>query len=385
MFIFLLLIIATLGPMTLNMFLPALPVIQEDFATPHSILQLSLSLGIITFALGTFFNGFLSDRIGRKPTMIIGLLLHILGNVICVFSPSIFWFIFGRVVMSYGGAGVAVVIRASISDIYGPKKSAVIYAWLAIAMVFAPMIAPSIGGYITEFFNWRMIFIILTGAGLLALGCTIRGIPETRHKSIKKESVIKDFFLVLKHKEWWIYAFLCGFVNSESFAFVSGMPYIAESILNISPSIYGSWLILTALGYLFGNLISTRLANSRSTFFMTFSGALISFFGGLIMLLAYFLELKYHFLIFLGMSVINFGTGITLPSSISAAINLSGIPRGASSAMQGLVQSLIPAIVVQYIGSSYDGSASITFFSIIGITFFCVILSLSGKSLSSSR
>ena len=329
MFIFLLLAIATLGPMTLNMFLPALPVIQADFAAPYSVLQLSLSLGIITFAIGTFFNGFLSDRIGRKPTMILGLWLHIIGNVICIFSPNIWWFIFGRIVMSYGGAGLAVVIRASISDIYGPKKSTVIYAWLAITMVFAPMIAPSVGGYIAEFFNWRVIFLVLTAVGLLAVGATIIGIPETRPKFRNKVSPAKDFLLVLKSKEWWIYAFLCGFVSSESFAFVSGMPYIAETILHMTPGQYGSWLMLAASGYLFGNLISTRLANIKSTFFMTFTGALISSVGAGIMLWCYLTDLKDYYLIFFAMSVINLGTGVTLPSSISASINLAGVPRGA--------------------------------------------------------
>ncbi len=385
MFIFLLLAISTLGPMTLNMFLPALPIIQSDFAAPYSILQLSLSLGIVTFSLGTFFNGFLSDRIGRKPTMILGLCLHITGNLICAFSVNIWWFIFGRIIMSYGGAGVAVVIRASISDVYGAKKSAGVFAWLAITMVFAPMIAPTIGGYITEFFNWRMIFLVLIFFGFVALGATIIKIPETEKFSLKQASVIKDFILVLKHREWWIYAFLCGFVSSESFAFVAGMPYIAQDLIKMSPAVYGSWFMLSAAGYLLGNLISAKVANHKSTFFMSVLGTLISLAGAGLLLWVYYNELKPHYLIFTGMAIINIGAGLTLPSSMAKAINLRGVPKGASTAMQGLIQSLIPALVVQYIGITYDGSADVTFGCIIIFTFLSFLLTLTGGRSDSGR
>ena len=160
------LVLATaLGPFAMQVFLPALPAIQEDFGVRAATAQLAFSLSALAIAVATLFYGPLSDRFGRRPALIGGLLVYLAGSLLCALAPTITLLIVGRVVQAAGGCAGIVLSRAIVRDLYGRDESAAMLAYITMAMVAAPMMAPVLGGLLTDLAGWRSVFLAGVGAG----------------------------------------------------------------------------------------------------------------------------------------------------------------------------------------------------------------------------
>ena len=158
--------ITALAPFSLQIFLPALPAIQASFAIAPGIVQLALSLSILANAVANLAYGPLSDRFGRRPVLLVGLAAFIAGSLGCALAPSIELLIIARIVQSIGGAAGMVLARAIVRDLYDRERSASIIAYLTMAMVVAPMLAPTIGAVLLDVASWRAIFFLATGIGV---------------------------------------------------------------------------------------------------------------------------------------------------------------------------------------------------------------------------
>ena len=151
--------ITALAPFSLQIFLPALPAIQASFAVTPGIVQLALSLSILANAIANLAYGPLSDHFGRRPVLLVGLAAFIVGSLACALAPSIELLIVARIVQSIGGAAGMVLARAIVRDLYDRERSASIIAYLTMAMVVAPMLAPTIGAVLLDVASWRAIFL----------------------------------------------------------------------------------------------------------------------------------------------------------------------------------------------------------------------------------
>ena len=167
-FMALLAAMSALAPMSLQIFVPALPAIQAHFAVSPGTAQLALSLSILANAIAALSYGPLSDRFGRRPVVLAGLVMFIAGSVLCALAPTIGVLIVGRIVQSGGGAAGMVIARAIVRDLYAREQAASMIAYLTMAMVVAPMLAPSVGALLLDLFDWRAIFVAVTGVGLAA-------------------------------------------------------------------------------------------------------------------------------------------------------------------------------------------------------------------------
>lgn len=161
--------ICVAGPVALNIYLPALPEVQRAFGATVPEVQLSLTTGLLVFAAGLLIYGPLSDRFGRRPVVLSGLGIFLLGTLLCLTAPTLEWLIAGRAVQSLGMAAGLTVARAIVSDLYPRESMARMIAYLTMAMVIGPTISPSIGGVLVVQFGWRSVFIFLLAAGLLYL------------------------------------------------------------------------------------------------------------------------------------------------------------------------------------------------------------------------
>lgn len=135
-----------MGPVAMQILLPALPVIKDDFAVSTDVAQLTLSLSMLAIAIGTLTYGPLSDKYGRKPVMIVGLIITLVGSLFCLFANSIITLIIGRFVQAFGGAVGLVLARAIVRDVYGAEQAARVIATLVMVMVVLPMMSPAVGG-----------------------------------------------------------------------------------------------------------------------------------------------------------------------------------------------------------------------------------------------
>ena len=176
----LVLVLATaIGPFSMQVFLPALPAIQSSYGVTAATAQLAFSLSAFAMAVATLFYGPISDRVGRRRALLAGIVIFIAGSLVCAFATSITWLIIGRIVQAAGGVAGMVLGRAIVRDVYDRERSASAIAYITMAMVVAPMLAPAIGGVLTDLIGWTAVFLVGGGLGVLVLLAVHTGLPET--------------------------------------------------------------------------------------------------------------------------------------------------------------------------------------------------------------
>ena len=250
-FMALLAAMSALAPLSLQIFVPALPAIQAHFAVSPGTAQLALSLSILANAVAALSYGPLSDRFGRRPVMLGGLAMFIAGSVLCALAPTIGVLIVGRIVQSAGGAAGMVIARAIVRDLYPREQAASMIAYLTMAMVVAPMLAPSVGALLLDLFDWHAIFIAVTAIGILLAWGAQQRLHETRaggSGGAGWSALLSGTAALVRSRAFIAYVLQSAFAISAFFAFVAGAPYYMIDILHRPATEYGLWFIVVSLG-----------------------------------------------------------------------------------------------------------------------------------------
>lgn len=177
--IILLAAVSALGPVAMQILLPALPIIKETFLVTDDVAQLTLSLSMLAIAAGTLIYGPLSDKYGRKPIMLIGISITLVGSILCFLSDTIISLIISRVIQAFGAAVGLVLARAIVRDICGAAEAARVIATLVMVMVVLPMMSPALGGELMQKFGWQSVFVVIAIASVFALIFLLFNLPET--------------------------------------------------------------------------------------------------------------------------------------------------------------------------------------------------------------
>ncbi|MCC6237210.1 MAG: MFS transporter, partial [Dehalococcoidia bacterium] len=175
--------LSALAPLTVDMFLPSLPTMTEEFGAPASTMQLAVLLFILAFASSQLVYGPLSDRAGRRPALLAGLALFVVGGVIALFARTPEVLIAGRVVQGLGGGAGPALAQAMVLDVYGRERAARVLAYMAVALPLAPAIAPIIGGFLHEVAGWQSVFVTLSVLGVVLAVLYLVLLPETNPAS----------------------------------------------------------------------------------------------------------------------------------------------------------------------------------------------------------
>jgi DHA1 family bicyclomycin/chloramphenicol resistance-like MFS transporter len=261
LFLAVLVLATSLGPFAMQIFVPALPVIQADFGSPVAVTQLALSLSMISIAVFTLFYGPLADAYGRRPVLLAGIGMYLGGTALCIVAPDIEWLIVGRIFQAAGGASGIVISRAIVRDLYPTDKVASTIAYLTIAMVVSPMIAPVIGGIVIDLVGWRMNFILVGVLGILVIGGVAAALTETHHerKPISRAAdLVGGFGPLMRSPRFCGYVFQGAFSSGIFFSFLAGVPYIMIDVLERPATEYGIGFFLLAFSFMVGNFIAAR-------------------------------------------------------------------------------------------------------------------------------
>ena len=219
--------ITAVGPSAVNIYLPALPVLRQHFATDVANVQLTVSVALLAFSVGLLAHGPLSDRFGRRPIVLIGLTIFNLGSLLCLVAPTLEWLIAGRAIQALGTSAGMIVSRAIVNDLYPREKMARMIAWLTMVTVIAPMLAPWVGGKLMVVAGWRSVFVLLTVAGILILWAAWRWLPETRvlrPSHLESHSVAAEASALLRQPAFLGYTIQGAVIFAVFFVFVSTMP-----------------------------------------------------------------------------------------------------------------------------------------------------------------
>jgi DHA1 family bicyclomycin/chloramphenicol resistance-like MFS transporter len=379
-FIALLIAVSAVSPLGINMYLPSMPGMARALGVTFTTIQLTLSLYLGAMALGQLIIGPLSDRFGRRPVLLLGLLIFVAGSVICLSAQSIGVLIFGRIVQAVGGCAGITLSRAIVRDLYGRNQVASMIAYVTMGMAVAPMIAPTIGGLLETLFGWRASFAFLIGFGGLALVFAYWRLRETHHNRAGGESVrtlLQGYGSLFRSRQFWGYTLVTSFVSAMFFAFLAGAPYVMIELLGRSPAEYGLYFALVPCGYILGNFTTGRMAATMGPNRMILAGTLLSLASIAAMAALIASGLLAPIALFGPMLFIGVANGLVLPSGIAGAVSVRPDLAGAASGLSGSFQIGFGALVAPVVGAAL----SATVWPLIAIMTICSLLAVTSLSL----
>jgi DHA1 family bicyclomycin/chloramphenicol resistance-like MFS transporter len=257
-------LLSMFGPISLDLYLPALPQLADDLKSSPSAAQLSITACLLGLAVGQLVAGPLSDRFGRRRPLIIGLACYLLTSAACAFAPTISILLVLRLVQGLAGAAGLVISRAVARDLFSGKELVVFFTRLMLINGLAPVLAPVIGGQLARVMSWRGMFGVLAGFGLVLLAAGTLGVPETLPSNKRTRGGLVDtlrgFRVLLRDRLFVGAAASAGLAFASMFAYIAGATFVLQEIYRLSPQefsfVFGANSIgIVTLGQLGGRLI----------------------------------------------------------------------------------------------------------------------------------
>lgn len=375
--------LAALGPFSIDMYLPSFPAIAENLNTSISRVGLSLTSYFIGISVGQLIYGPLIDRYGRKAPLAAGLLIYIFTAIGCALSPTVDWLIGLRLLLALGGCAGMVASRAMVRDLFPATETARVFSSLILVMGVAPIIAPTLGGYITATWGWPAIFYLLAIIATALLLMTRRFLPESRQPdpevSLKPGRVAREYVQVIKEPSFLSYALAGSISYAGLFAYISGSPFVFMEYFGLSETLYG-WLFgLNAFGFIVGSQLNRLWLRRRSSAQMAlWSGICLTITSGLLGLSSIFgllnalstLSLIFSSLFFLGFLVPN-----------TTALALGPFTRyvGSASALLGSFQMVSGALASAMVSALHNGTPAPMALCMAGSSFIALTALLIGQ------
>ncbi|MBN9438341.1 multidrug effflux MFS transporter [Bosea sp. (in: a-proteobacteria)] len=353
--------LTALGPLSTDFYLPSLPEIARALGTDIAGAQATLSAFLFGFAAGQIVWGPLSDRLGRRPVLLIGLGLFLVMTLACAFAPSIEALIGARFAQALGASGPIVLGRAMVRDLYDGPRAGRELARMGMIMGLVPAVAPVVGGLLQNAFGWRSTFIatLLVGLAVLAVVATI--MPETiRRRSPEKLSLLaifRGFGVLLQNPAYRVYVSLTSLAYAGLFSFISGSSFVLIGIYGLTPPVYGLSFGCVVLGYILGTILAQRLVGPRGLDGVIALGVACLAGGGIAMLVCVASGFGGPLGVILPMAVYACGVGLTMPQSQAAAMMPFPDRAGAASSFTGLCQMLLSGCVGLLVGHLLKASA----------------------------
>lgn len=256
--------LVALGPFTIDLYLPAFPVLEADLGVSQAAIQLTLTATTIGFGVGQLLVGPWSDRIGRRVPLIVATAVHIIASLGVAMSPDIFWIGAFRVLQGVGAAGGAVVAMAIVRDLFGGQPLVRMLSRLALVTGLAPILAPVIGSQLLLVLDWRGVFYFLAAYGVLAIAAAIFFIVETLPAKNRAEpghsTVGQRYKAIFTDRIFLGVAVIAGMSFSGLFAYLSSSPFLFQDVYGLDPQQYGLLFAVNSIGIVIGTQTSARLA-----------------------------------------------------------------------------------------------------------------------------
>ena len=359
--IFTLIILSGLGALSLSIFLSSILEMSIFFNKSYALMQLSISLYLITTAFFQIIAGPLSDKFGRRRITLFSTFIFILASIGCFFSTQFEFFIFFRIMQASIAAGF-LMSRVIIRDITSENEAASMIGYVTMGMSIIPLFAPGIGGLIQMLVGWPSIFLIMSLLGLLLFLLVYRDLGETKTIKInknKKSSV--SYIYLFREVKFWGYSLTLAFSAGTFFSFLGGAPYIATKVYELNSVVSGLVMGFPAAGYFFGNYLSGKYSKLYGKDFMALRGILLVILGMFICLLitVFYRDTPYFF--FGLCSFVGLGNGLIIPNAsvgiLSVNENLSGTAGGIGNAIMigtgAILASLTSYLLENQTSSSY--------------------------------
>lgn len=354
-------LLTAIGPLSIDMYLPAFPDIANSLHAPISAVMLSLSSFFIGISAGQLLYGPLLERFGRKLPLYFGLILYAIASVACASAQQVETLIIFRFFQALGGCVGMVAARAMVRDLFAVADNAKIFSTLMLVVAVSPIIAPTLGGYITAWLGWRYIFGVL----ILVIACIILGVyfllPESKPAnpaySLKPAAIAKGFISILKEPQFSIYAFTGAIAYAGLYAYISGSPYVFMVLFRVSERQYGWIFTLIAAGLIgasqFNRLLLKKYSSEQIIRYTLYLQNLM----GLCLVLSYFAGIQDLYLTIGLLLLFLCCQGCIFPNASAVSMAPFSNQAGNASALMGFIQMSIGALMSALVSLLQNGTS----------------------------
>ncbi|EAU40047.1 drug resistance transporter, Bcr/CflA family protein [Fulvimarina pelagi HTCC2506] len=373
-----LMIASAISPLAINIFIPSMATIAEALGTDGPTVGLGLSLYLVAVAVLQVIAGPLSDRYGRRPVIIGGMVLFLVGTAICLFSETIGWFLIGRIVQAASATGIA-LSRAIVRDVYSRRRSAAMIGYVTMGLAVAPMIGPAVGGVMDTWLGWRSVFWLLMALGVLSLVLVHFDLNETNpNLGTPVTRQLSNYGKLISEPSFWIFAGASSFITAAFFGFLGGATFVSVEVLRLTPAEYGVWFILCPLGYAIGNFLTGRMSERVGIKRMMVIGSVLTLASVLVILVPILLDRLSPLSLFGPMILLGIGNGMTLPSATAGGVSVRTDAAGAAAGLLGSAQIGLGAIASSITATFAVGPAAATSLVLVmlGAAVLALLLSL---------
>jgi DHA1 family bicyclomycin/chloramphenicol resistance-like MFS transporter len=357
-------LLSAFTPLSIDMYLPALPVIAVDLRGSAGDIQLTLSAFMIAFGAGQIFYGPAGDRFGRRPVILVGLVIYMLASAGCAFAAAAGHLIALRFLQGLAACGGVVLARTMVRDLAEKDQAARAMSLMLACTSVAPMLAPLIGGQILWFAGWRAIFWVLAGAGVFAFAVAWAKLPETLRPEYRQPfalgAIVKRFGELLSTRTFMGYAFTASFMFAALFSFISGSPFVFIERYGITPREYGVVFGGMVIFMTFGSLLNARFVRVLGAGRILRAAVFVPAIAGVTAAVMGWIEARYGTIglwPFLVCFVCQIAT-LSLIGPNATAMALQHYPHmaGTASSLMGVLQFGMGAVFGAIVGQTFDGS-----------------------------
>lgn len=354
--IMLLALLTSLGPLSIDMYLPALPQMAQDFGVSTQMVANTLPAYFLGLALGQLVYGPLSDRIGRKTPLYFGLILYIVASMLCIFATNEWSLIAARILQAVGGCVGVVIARAAIRDRLDMHASAQAFASMMIVMGIAPIIAPSLGAMVLKFFSWHAVFVFLTLMGVICLLCIHFFFKESlapeRRLKLNINQILNLYAVILKDQSFrWPMLAGC-FSGGILFCYISSSASVLMDDYGLNQQQFAYAFGLNAFGIMLLSTLNKKLAYKFSVLSRLKMGGMLQLVGASILFIAGLFNHSPLWIVFIGMFLAVSGIGFTGPNAMALAMSEQGARAGTASAIMGSIQfacGLLGGVILNFL------------------------------------
>ena len=336
--LFILVLMISVGPFGDTIYAPSLPSIAKAFQTPYHNVQLTITFYLLGYSISQILYGPFSDRFGRKPIMVFGAFMFLVGSVLCMLSPNIYILIFARFLQGFGACAGAVISSAAVRDAFPEHEQGAVFAKMNTAFA----IAPGAGAIVGTFIPWQLNFIILFTLAIILLLAVSLLFPETlkqkNYGATRPLKVVKNYWQLFRTRGYLLYLCLLGLNIGMVYSCLVEAPALVINVLQLSKP----WFIVIALGiviaFMLGSFICSLFCKKLSQNLILLIGMLISFAGALLMFTFMFSGVVRLYSLLIPVIIIFTGISFVIPVATAQALAPFSMTAGSASAMMGFFQ-----------------------------------------------
>jgi DHA1 family bicyclomycin/chloramphenicol resistance-like MFS transporter len=353
--------LTAMGPLAIDMYLPAFPTIAREFAAAPAAVQVSLAVYFIGIAVGQAFYGPLSDRFGRKPMLYFGLTLFVVSSVACALAPSVTVLIVSRFFQALGGCAPLVIPRAVVRDYFDERGSARMLSVLMLVMGLAPILAPLVGGQLLVNLGWRAVFWVLALYGTVWLVIVVlflpESLPDARRRRQPLTTVLRMYGGLLRDRTYMGHVLSGGLIFSGLLAYIAGSPFVFIELFEVPPEQYGLFFGINAVGIITASQVNRWLATRIEPQRIVRIVLPCAMTAGLVLMLDAVTGAGGFAGILVPLFCFIACHGFVMPNTTAMAMAPHGSVAGSASALLGTVQFVLGATAGALVGLLANGTA----------------------------